>query len=586
MALDGLTLGFLAQELKDRLLLARVDRITQPDHDLVILNLRAQGAGHRLLLCATPGYTRLHLTEKTYENPPDAPMFCMLMRKHLQGARVTDIRQLYGDRLLVLTFSSLNEMGDPRELQLYFEAMGKHSNLSLVEDGKILDCLRHVTLDMSRVRQMLPGLPYVMPPRQDKLDPQEVTAQSVLPRLQEASGPLRRFLFHHISGLGKESAAELAQRAAGTPDVLVQELDRVILSQSLAALMKDLPGMFAPHLLRDSQGMPVNALPFLFETEPRQMQQPRDSLSEAIETLYFEQDLSTRLAQRAQGMRRAVQNAIERAEKKLALLQEEILSHEEAEQLRMKGELITAQIHQIPKGAREVVLDDYYTGGQTRIELDETLSAAQNAQKYFKRYRKAHTARKLAGEQREKALYDLSVLEEAQYYLDNSPTGQELAEIRSGLVEAGLLRRQSGAKGRKKEAPSQPLRYQSGDGFSISVGRNSQQNEALLRAAQPEDIWLHARDIPGSHVLISTWGQKVPEATIYQAAQLASYYSKARGRQVQVDYTRRKYVRKIAGGAPGMVRYSGEKGLLLEAGEQDIQAISLDAGNQKQNKGH
>lgn len=573
MALDGLTLGFLVQELRQHLLGARVDKITQPDHDLVVLNLRAAGQSHRLLLCATPGYTRLHLSQKTYQNPAEAPMFLMLMRKHLQGGRLVDIQQLYGDRLLVITFASTSELGDPKEKQLYFEAMGKHSNVSLVEDGKILDSLRHVSLEMSRVRQMLPGLPYVMPPRQDKLEPDSLTAGQLHQRLVIASGPLWRFLFQHISGLGQQSAQELALRVSGDVDALLQEQDASTLSQAIADCFLGLPQLFAPQLQRDSQGVPVFALPFPYKSQPMQMQQPVGSLSEAIETLYFEQDLTTRLSQRAQGVRRAVHQAIERSEKKLAILAEELLSHEEAEQLRVMGELLTAQIHQVPKGATEVVLADYYTGSQLTVSLDETLTPAQNAQRYFKRYRKAHTARKLAGEQREKALYDLELLEEAQYYLDSAPTAQELSEIRDGLVVSGLLRRQSGARGRKKEAPSQPMRYQTSDGISVSVGRNSLQNEALLKAAQPEDIWLHAKDVPGSHVLIHSQTRPVPESSLFQAAQLAAYYSKARGQQVQVDYTKRKLVRKISGGAPGQVHYSGEKGLLVSASENDIQQM-------------
>jgi len=567
--MDGLLMGFLAREINAALSGGRVDRATQPDHDLVVLGVRNGGKNHRLLLCATPGYTRLHLSEKAYENPAEAPMFCMLLRKHLAGGRFLSAEQLFGDRLLRLRFSAMDEMGDPREKLLYFEAMGKHSNLSLVQDGVILDSLRHVTLQMSRVRQMLPGQPYLMPPGQDKLAPEEADSDTLAARMEAAGGPLSRFLAGNVAGLGAASAEEAAFRAAGRPDALIQELDIEQTASALARFFRELPGMAAPMLLSDAEGTPAAALPFPFLSLPAARQSPRQTLSEAVETLYFERDLANRFSQRAAGLKKALRNAQERLGRKLALLEEEILTQEEAEELRKKGELLTAGLHAVPKGAEESTLPDYYTGGQITVALDKALTPAQNAQRYFTRYRKAHTARKLAGEQKQKALADLSMLEEALYFLDAAQSARELAEIRAPLAEAGLLRRESGQKGKKKEAPSRPTAYRSPEGFLIRAGRSAAQNEQLLKAAMPDDLWLHAKDVPGSHVLVSAQGRRVPEATLRLAAGLAAFHSKAHGQTTRVDYTPRKNVRKTPGGAPGQVHYTGEKSLMAGMSAQE-----------------
>ena len=573
MALDGLTLGFITREIHTLLAGGRVDRITQPDKDMLVLHIRNQGVSHRLLVCATPGYTRLHLTEKAYENPVQAPMFCMLCRKHLQGGRFLGAEQLLSDRFLRLRFSSLNEMGDPRETQLYFEAMGKHSNLTLVQEGIILDAMRHVTHEMSRVRQMLPGLPFVMPPRQDKLTGEEAAAENILARMNREEGPLHRFLFRNLAGLGADSALEVAQRAAGQPDMLLADLDREDISRRLAALLLELPRMSQPMLLRTPEGSPAEVLPFPFISQPAEFQQGMPSHSAAIETLYFEQDLRNRFNQRSQGLRRALTQARERAERKLVLLEEDILTEEQAEELRIMGELLTANLHSVPKGAREISLPDYYTGGMRMIPLNETLTAAQNAQQYFKRYRKAHTARKLAGEQRDKALLDIRQLEEALYFLEDAASSQDIADIRASLHEAGLVKKGSAARKARKDEPTQPLRFVSDEGFVIEVGRNSRQNEQLLKDARGEDLWLHAKDVPGSHVLVKAQGRAIPEATRLLAARLAAYHSKARGHQVQVDYTLRKNVKKTPGGGPGLVHYTGEKSVVAAMTKEELAAL-------------
>ena len=574
MPLDGITLGFLARELDAKLAGARVDKISQPDKDLVILTLRTAGETLRLLISATPGSARMHLSQSRYENPQEAPMFCMLMRKHLAGGRVQGIRQLGGDRLIEIRVTSRDELESTREKVLYFEAMGKHSNLSLTEEGKILDSLRHVSLDMSRVRQMLPGLPFVMPPAQDKLNPDELDQPSLLLRLEAFSGPLERFLSEHITGVSRQTAQELALRLARASDIPVPDFDRRQLAERIITFFAALPAMAAPRLLMDGEGQPADVLPFACLSHPAELQTPTDSLSQAVEARFDARDRSLRLSQRAASLHKTISNALNKTQRKLALMAEETPSFEEAENLRVMGELITANLHAIPRGAKAVTLPNYYSGEDLEIALDPTLSPAANAQRYFKRYHKAHTARKLAETHQAQAAGDIAALEDSLYFLERAETNQDISDLRAQLAELGFVRREPGSGGQKKKRAESPfLRFVSSDGFVIQAGRNSGQNERLLKEARGEDLWLHAKDVPGSHVIISGGGRPIPPATLLEAARIAAFYSQARGKAIQVDYTQRKLVRKIPGAGPGQVHYSGEKSLIAQASEEEIQAL-------------
>ncbi len=314
-------------------------------------------------------------------------------------------------------------------------------------------------------------------------------------------------------------------------------------------------------------------MPFEYHSLPRESQRPQETLSRALETLYFERDRAQRLTQKAAGLRKAIRNSRERAENKLARLEEDVLTPGQAEELRVAGELITAHMHAVPRGAEEATLPNYYTNQDITIKLDATLTPAQNAQRYFTKYRKAHTARKLAGEQREKALEELRILDEAEYFAARSEGPVELGEIRAMLAAQGLIKRKSQGSSGKKEKPAQPRKYVSPDGFAIFAGRSAAQNEALLKSAQPDDLWLHAREVPGSHVLISTQGRPVPDGTLLLAAKIACWFSGAKGETWRVDSTRRKFVKKVPGGAPGHVHYSNEKSLTVSMREEEMKAL-------------
>lgn len=574
MALDGLTLGFIARELNETLSGGRVDKAQQPEKDMVILMIRAGGHNHRLLINANPTGTRLHLTDKSYESPAAAPVFTMLMRKHLLSGRVTGVRQISGDRLICIDILSNDEMGVAREKKLYFEAMGRHTNLSLVQDGIILDCLRHVTDDMSRVRRMLPGMPYELPPAQDKASPEAAEAGDLLCRLKEEGGRLDKALGACVSGLGAASAREICLRLTGQEQPQLHDINIDAFSKRLATFLRGLQDMAEPRLYMDEHGLPKDALPFPFLTLERERQQPLPTLSEAMDTLYYERDRHDRLMQRTSAFRRSLKTAEERALKKLSIQEEELNSAACMEEYRVAGEMLTAFGHQVPKGAREAQLPNYYDSGMLTVTLDPALSPAQNAQKYFKRYRKAAVASRVAAEHRENTLREIALIEDAIWAAEQAQTPEDIAEIKEPLRRAGLIRREPEPKKKQKERRGEPLRFVSPDGFAILVGKNSLQNERLLKAAQGNDLWLHAKDMPGSHVIVRAEGRDITEEARLCAAKLAAFYSKGKGRQVPVNYTLRKYVKKPGGTPDGFVIFTEERLLIVSCEEYEAKQMS------------
>ncbi|MBQ8082375.1 MAG: NFACT family protein [Clostridia bacterium] len=574
MPLDGLTLSFVARELQF-LLGGRIDRVTQPEKDMIVLLIRAEGKNCRLLISASPSMTRFHLTEQTYQNPPDAPMFCMLLRKYLLGGRIQNLEQLYGDRLIRLVIDNRDELGESGPRELWFEAMGRHSNLTLVKDGRIIDALRHVSPDMSRVRTLLPGLPFEAPPRQDKLAPNEVTNEALWARLHGQTGPLKKALAASVSGLSAVSAAELTLRLTGLSEPRIEEIDLPVFCQKAEELFARLTALSPAVVLTDDSGARVDFFPFRYFSFPQEAQIPCASLSDAMDRFYTGRDRLDRMQQKTASLRKNLRNHIERNEKKLLLQEDALRDAADAERYRLRGELLSAQLYKVPKGANQVVLDNYYDeqGISVTVALDESLSPAQNAQRYFKRYRKAIAARKTAAEQKEKTLAELRLLEEALLDLEHCETQEDLAEVRHTLEEAGILKREKGRARVKRPAEGKPLSFQTADGFTALVGKNSAQNERLTKSAAGDDVWLHAKDMPGSHVIVRTEGRPLTDAALLDAARLAAFYSKARGVSVPVDYTLRKYVKKPAGTPLGFVTFVNNRTLLIDATEADVRRL-------------
>ena len=572
MSMDGLTLGFIAQELKAELIGARIDKVTQPENDMLVLLLRCGGKNRRLLLSASPAFARVHFTEEAYQNPLDAPMFCMLMRKHLTGGRVTECAQLGGDRILRLTIENKDELGDIAPREMYLELMGRHSNLTLVMNGRIIDAIRHVSGDMSRVRQALPGLPFVLPPAQDKIDPHAMDEKALLEKLVLQQGPLDKALGACIRGLSPQTAREIAFRLTGLHRADMRDINPPTLADACAAFFERLPSLYSPCVQTDADGLITDILPFPYLSLDTALQRPYPSLSRALDAFCFGRDRRNRMAQKSAALRRHIKTMTERDEKKLALQEEELTASAKMEEYRVYGELLTAQAYLVPKGAERARLQNFYdeSGGFVEIPLDVALSPAQNAQKYFKRYRKARSARELARDQKEKTLAELRLLDQALFDLDACETEEDLADVRKALESEGLLRAQGGKK-KPGRAESRPLCFLSPDGCEIRVGKNSAQNDRLTGAARGGETWLHAKDMPGSHVIILS--ESPSDETLLTAARLAAWYSKGRGANVPVDYTLRKYVKKPGGAPAGFVIYTHQKTLMVSCTEGEINRI-------------
>lgn len=575
MPMDGLTLGFMARELQNALTDGRIEKVNQPEKDMLILSVRAKGQNHKLLLSAAPSFPRAHLTMGTYQNPADAPMFCMLMRKHLQGGRLTALEQLNGDRVLKIIIENKDELGDSAPRELYLELMGRHSNLTLVKEGRIIDAIRHVSGDMSRVRQALPGLPFVLPPIQDKMDPSCLNEAELAQRLSAATGPLDKAMSSVIRGLSPVAAREIAFRAAGMHKAEISDFHADELARVLCSFFERMPSLASPRAQMNADGLLCDVLPFPYLSLETELQRPYPTLSQAFDAFYFGRDRRDRMNQKSQSLKRLIKTHLERNEKKLALQEEELVDSARMEEYRIAGELLTAQTYMVPRGAKQVQLPNFYDpeGGMMEIALDVSLTPAQNAQKYFKRYRKARVARDLARDQKEKTLHEMTVLEQALFDLEACETEQDMGDVRKALEGAGILKPTSekGGKKKPKQPESQPMFFEAADGTEIVVGKNSAQNDRVTGSAKGSETWLHAKDMPGSHVIIRS--DHPSQEAMNAALRLAAWYSKGKGISVPVDYTLRKNVKKPGGSAPGFVIYSNQKTVIVSVSEGEIEAI-------------
>ena len=577
MPMDGLTVGFAARELNDILREGRIDKITQPERDTVVLVIRAGGANHRLLLCASPNNARCHLTMNSYSNPLEPPAMCMLMRKQIAGARITEIRQVDGDRIVHVDMDAVNELGDHVLRRLVLEIMGRHSNLLLLdENDRILEATRHVNPEMSRVRQIQPGMTYLPPPAQDKMNPRTVTGEELYARLSSLpEGKLSRCLAETVTGLSRAAAEELACRVLQPGEEWPGDLKAAC--GRLADFLGRLPEMADPRVLFGENGETEDVFPFPYLSRRTDSQRPYKTLSEALEVYFGTRDARDRLNQKSASMVRMLKGQLDRCQRKLALQEEELSSAERMEEYRRMGEAINANLYQLKKGMTEAELPDWSDpeGGTITVPMDIRLTPSQNAQRYFKKYQKARSAREVAAQQRDKTLEEMDYLEGMLLDVDKCVGESELEEIRQELVRTGYMKKTANRRQQRQLPGSKPYRYRSDDGIEILVGKNAAQNDRITLGAKPEETWLHAKDMPGSHVIICREGE-IPLTTMKQAALLAAWYSKGqRSSLVPVDYTLRKYVKKPSGAAPGKVIYTHQKTAYMTPEEEEIKKIRL-----------
>lgn len=563
MPLDGLTLCLLKQELSEKIIGSRIEKIHQPSKDELVFHLRTREGAYRLLISASANSPRAHLTSTAPENPAAPPMLCMLLRKHLSSAVITNIRQLGLDRILFFDIAGTNEIGDAVTFTLCVEIMAKHSNIILVNsDGIIVDSVKRIDFTQSSVRQILPGLIYELPPQQDKLNIAESEISDLISAIKECKGKrLSGAILDTLQGFSPLICRELAEKCAGN-DIAVEELLPIHiekLEKELEAIRKMLEsGKAEPTML-----IRENVKPFDFTfTDITQYgftvsAKTYGSFSELLDGFYYEKDRFERTKQRSQSLLKTITNASARASRKLQSRKAELEACADKDKLRINAELILANQYQLQKGSFYYDLANFYDNNNIiRIPADPALSPSANAQKYFKEYRKSKTAESMLGELIEQSEQELNYLESVIDAVNRADGYAELAEIRSELYEQGYLKRAKNDKS-KKIKPMPPMEYISDDGYTILVGRNNIQNELLtFKTARKDDSWFHVQKMPGSHVVVIGNGEIIPERTCRQAAILAAYHSSAReSAQVAVDYTEVRELKKPNGAKPGKVIY-------------------------------
>ena len=557
MAFDAFYLSCVLREIR-QLQDVRVEKIHQPSRDTVILHLRHREGREKLLFAANPAAPRLHLTGATPENPPEPPMFCMLLRKHLSGARLTGVEQLPMERCAIFTFDCIDEMGDLVSKKLVAELMGRTCNLYLLSpEGRIIDCLRRVGLDESTKRPALPGLNYQLPEKVEKQDPASLAEEDYV-NLMRAAGAdvLADRLMDNLGGLSPLVCREAALFAAGETDARVESGDTTAVGQRLYLFFQEHLRHPTPCYYAQEDGIPKQ---FAF-CPIRQYGQYRteECFSGLLDKYYTVRDRSDALRQKGQGLRKTVQNLVTRIRRKLAIQEKELEQTFDRERLRQLGDIVTANLHKIQKGQTVLEAEDFYDEEMKviQIPISNILSPQQNAAKFYKDYARMKTAEKELTRQMELAEQELSYLLSVLEELNRAGSEQELEEIRLELQQGGYVKSDGGKK-RIKQSKLPPMRFESTDGFAIYVGRNNRQNDELtFKSARKDDIWLHAQKVHGSHVIIACGGRPVPDDTVTQAAQLAAYYAEAKGGQnVPVDVTPVKQVKKTPAGKPGMVIY-------------------------------
>ena len=558
MAFDAFYLTAVLDEIRAAALGARVEKIHQPSRDTVIFLLRCAEGRQKLLFAANPTAPRLHLTTASPENPPEPPMFCMLLRKHLSGARLSAVTQPPMERMAEFTFDCTDEMGFPVQKRLVAELMGRTCNLYLLSaEGRIIDCLRRVGLDETAKRPALPGMYYQDPEPVEKQDPMALKYQDYVNLLtQPGADILSDRLMDSLGGLSPLVCREAALFAAGDGDARVEGMDISAGAEKLQLFFQEHLRYPKPYYSAAPDGTPKQYA-FCPIRQYGNCSQA-ESFSGLLDMVYTLRDRKDAIRQKGQAIRKTVQNLCTRLTRKLAIQEKELQETYDRERLRQLGDIVTANIHRIVKGSVTLEAEDFYDEEMKviSIPISPILSPQQNAAKFYKDYSRMKNAEKELTRQiaigQEELTYLKSVLEE----LNRAGSEQELEEIRQELQSGGYLRAESGKK-RMKQAKSAPMRFESTDGFPIYVGRNNRQNDELtFKMARKDDIWLHAQKVHGSHVIIACAGRPVPDDTVTQAAQLAAYYAESIGGQnIPVDVTPVKQVKKTPAGKPGMVIY-------------------------------
>ncbi|NLB20721.1 MAG: fibronectin/fibrinogen-binding protein [Clostridium sp.] len=547
MALDGIYFSNIVNELKKPLLDAKVNKIAQPEADTIILQMRSQRENYKLLLTSNSNYARIHFTTLVKENPMQAPLFLMVLRKNLVGARLNEIKQIDGDRIINLHFMGYDEFGYDDPFILSIEMMGKHSNIILIRESNmtIVDCIKHVSSLKNSYRTLLPGKIYKAPPASVKLNPLDYTDEELLER-GDPNNLDPEFFSRLFSGISRRTSHDLFATYQGENPL-----------PFIRSILKHLGNSYDFYILKDGPDYKdVTSYPF---TEDHVK---FDSPSEALETFVREKDFSDRMKSKTSDLHKILQNNLQRVRKKITLLEKSIEDSKDKEKFKLRGEILSANVYAIEEGSKEVTLLNYYTGEDIRITLNPMKNISQNIENYYQKYNKKKRAEVMARGQKIIAQEEENYLMSILLSLTHLETETEIQDIRQELMVAGYLRLKKTTK--KKPKASKPLHFISSEGIDIYVGKNNTQNDYLTtKFANRSDTWLHTKDIPGSHVIIRS--DEFNEKTLFEAANLAAFYSKAsNSTKVPVDYTQVKNVKKPSGSKPGMVIYSTNKTLYMD----------------------
>ncbi|MCH5256075.1 MAG: NFACT family protein [Lachnospiraceae bacterium] len=580
MAFDGITVANIVKELNDNLTGGRIYKIAQPESDELLITIKNNSSQYRLLISADASLPLIYLTDKNKQSPMTAPGFCMLLRKHLQNARILNITQPGLERIIRIRMEHLNEMGDICQKTLVIEIMGKHSNIIFCnEDNMIIDSIKHISGMVSSVREVLPGREYFIPQTQDKSDPLEllgVPEGDFFTKLSSMPMPAYKALYNAYTGLSPIIAQEICFRAGIDGDMPANVLDESALRQIyvnlISVLEKIKSGSFEPNIIYDKN------TPIEFASIPLTIYADKNntcfhSISEVLEHYYEEKNTITRIRQKSADLRKIVQTALERNVKKYDLQLKQIRDTEKRDKYRIYGELLNTYGYNVEPGAKSMEALNYYTNENITIPLDETLTPSENAKKYFDKYGKLKRTFEALSELTIEVKEEIEHLESISTALDIALQEEDLVQIKEELIESGYIRRKGG--GKKAKVTSKPFHYISSDGFHMYVGKNNYQNDELtFKFATGNDWWFHAKKKPGSHVIVKSEGKELPDTTFEEAARLAAYYSKGRAQEkVEIDYLKKKDVKKPNGAKPGFVVYYTNYSMVIDSDISNIEQV-------------
>lgn len=567
MALDGLVIHSIVDELHKKLLGGKIDKVYQPENDEVVLHIRNNKENFKLVLSCSASNPRVYLaSDYKKENPINAPMFCMLFRKYIQGGNIVNVSQVDFERIIKISVESFDELKEKTTKDIIIEIMGRHSNIILTHssNNKIIDSAKRIPPSVSRVRQILPGQTYVLPPKQDKLNPiNEISLNTFVDTLSSFDGPIFKAIYSKFLGISSVIAKEICFRANIDENLLVSEISSDDISKiyrefhNLFKYIKD--NIYNPCMVIDTsidKVLDFSCINLSLFSNLSIIND--DSISKILENYYATKDIKDRIHQRSSDLRKSISIKLDRLYNKLNKQEKELIESENADIYKIKGELITSYIYMIEKGMESVEVANFYDPEykNIKISLNTNFTPSENAQKYFKKYNKLKTAKKEITSQMEITKEEIDYLENIMLSIENCENLAELMDIREELGKVGYLRSKNNSK-KETKLTTKPHEFVSSNGFKILVGKNNKQNDHLtLKVASNEDIWMHTKNIPGSHVIIKTEGKEVPDETIFEGAMLAAFFSKSKmSSQVPVDYTKKKNVKKPNGAKPGMVIY-------------------------------